>query len=154
MRLGVERPEVDGVDGDVLRTLCRGGDGARVEEECVPLEKRRDMEAVAVDADASGGLAGVMGNRCDKGTTGGGGGTGCSSRILRRLFTVILARHSSEEDEEGDSSIVGIGIGLGVWERERRDLLRGASGDFPPRSVLVLVLRLDRKDDRREEVEE
>jgi len=38
-----------------------GGDGARVDEECVPLVKRREMEAVAVDVPASATGAGVLG---------------------------------------------------------------------------------------------
>ena len=40
---------------------CRGGEGGRVEEECVPLVKRREMEAVAVDVLASATGAGVRG---------------------------------------------------------------------------------------------
>jgi len=40
---------------------CLGGDGARVEDECVPLVKSRDIEAVAVDVPASATGAGVRG---------------------------------------------------------------------------------------------
>ena len=61
MRFGVERPELEGVG--IFNTLCRGGEGGRAEEECVPLVKSRDIDAVAVDVLASGGDAGEMGKR-------------------------------------------------------------------------------------------
>lgn len=42
---------------------CRGGEGGRVEEECVPLVKRREMDAVAVEVPASATGAGVRGKK-------------------------------------------------------------------------------------------
>ena len=70
------------------------------------LVKRRDMEAVAVEVPASARGAGEIGMK--RGAFLGGGG-GCSSRILRRHFTVCLAGQPSDELDEGeDSSIVGV----------------------------------------------
>lgn len=53
----------DDVPGDRCRFIAdtRGGDGARVEEECVPLVKSLEIEAVAVDVPASATGAGVRG---------------------------------------------------------------------------------------------
>jgi len=40
-------------DGECFMADCRGGEGGRVEEECVPLVNRREMDAVAVEIPAS-----------------------------------------------------------------------------------------------------
>lgn len=87
IRLGVDRPELGVLlpprkteltpnmsgklstvgDGEGFALLarfieeCLGGDGGRVDEECVPLVKRREMEAVAVEVAASATGAGVRG---------------------------------------------------------------------------------------------
>lgn len=151
IRLGVEGTELAGVRGVAvpdLSTLCRGGDLGRVVEEWVPLVNNRDMDAVAVDVEASGMGIGVIGNRLVSMTDGGGGG-GWSLRIRRRLLTVIRAWTPSEESDDWDtSSIVGTVMGLGVCERERSVLVDGARrGVWPPlRSVLVLELRRDKFD--------
>lgn len=87
--LGDERG-VGGTEG-TFREECVGGDGGRVEDECLPFVKRRDMEAVAVDVPATGAGAGVtmkLGDRVCFGCFREGELTevedGCSSRILRR----------------------------------------------------------------------
>lgn len=88
--LGDERG-VEGTEG-TFKEECVGGEGGRVEDECLPLVKRRDIEAVAVDVPATGAGTGVTGMKlgdrlCLRSFRGGelmelGGG--CSSRILRR----------------------------------------------------------------------
>jgi len=97
---------------------CRGGEGARVDDECVPFVYSREIEAVAVDVPASATGTGVRGRN-----TGGrrccpcgifvldvepnvAEGKGWSSMIFRKLCTVRLARHPSEEEE--DSSTGGV----------------------------------------------
>jgi len=50
-------------DGECFMAECRGGVGGRVEEECVPLVKRREMDAVAVDVPASATGAGLRGKK-------------------------------------------------------------------------------------------
>ena len=42
---------------------CRGGEGGRVEEECVPLVNRREIDAVAVEVPASATGGGVRGKK-------------------------------------------------------------------------------------------
>lgn len=205
IRFGVERPELGAlpnalatptpsrsgmlvVEGDSAGVPfgdgcfiadCLGGDWGRVDEECFPLVKRRDMDAVAVEVPASATGAGVRGRKAGgRGRSGGVGGVGggWSSRILRRLTTVSFARHPSDEEE--DSSVGGVigrwgSVGMicfGVWERDERLLVdppvsRGfLSGDFfvradedrewvlaLVRSVLVLVfLELRRDEDKKE----
>ena len=75
---------------------------------------------------------------------------------MRKLFTVIFARQPSEDedDEDGEHSSM-VGMGFGVWDRERvvkvEDFERMVSGVFTPRSVLVLELRLERKEDLRDD---
>lgn len=110
---GGEPVEVDRFSAD-----CRGGEGARVDEECVPFVYNLEIDAVAVDVPASAAGAGVRGKN-----TGGrkccpctifvldieprvAAGRGWSSMIFRRLCTVRLARHPSEEEE--DSSTGGV----------------------------------------------
>lgn len=94
--------------------LCLGGEGACVEDECVPFVKSLEIDAVALDVVASGIGAGVLG--INLGTfslspvspnsavrmTGFGG---WSSRIFRRLWTVRLAMQPSEDE---DSSVGGV----------------------------------------------
>lgn len=89
IRLGVDRPELGVLpppktdnmsgmlstvgDGEGFALLvrfieeCLGGEGGRVDEECVPLVKRRDMEAVAVEVAASATGAGVRGKNAGAG---------------------------------------------------------------------------------------
>ena len=50
-----------GEDPGRLRADCRGGEGARVDEECVPFVNNRDIDAVAVDVPDSATGAGVTG---------------------------------------------------------------------------------------------
>lgn len=52
-----------GVGGSerTFREECVGGEGGRVEDECLPFVKRRDTEAVAVDVPEIGAGAGVTG---------------------------------------------------------------------------------------------
>lgn len=52
----------DEAEGDFFMAE-RGGVGGRVEEECVPLVKRREMDAVAVDVPASATGAGLRGKK-------------------------------------------------------------------------------------------
>lgn len=88
--LGDERG-VGGTDG-TFREECVGGEGGRVDDECLPFVKRRDIEAVAVDVPATGAGVGVtgmkLGDRLFLGSFRGGElmevEDDCSSRILRR----------------------------------------------------------------------
>jgi len=50
-------------DGECFMADCRGGEGGRVEEECVPLVNRREIDAVAVEVPASATGAGVRGRK-------------------------------------------------------------------------------------------
>lgn len=92
--LGDERG-VGGTEG-TFKEECVGGEGGRVEDECLPFVKRRDIEAVAVDVPETGTGAGVtgmkLGDRFCLGSFRGGELTevkdDCSSRILRRDWTV------------------------------------------------------------------
>lgn len=149
--LGVEGAECR------LREECVGASAARVEEWWCDLVSRREMEAVAVDVpeDATG-----MGERgrntgcfiCAgtiedflSSTTG----AGCSSKILRRLWTVRYAWGWSDElddDEDAESSSMGGVIGrmagagggdcaVGVMDCDREPEPRR----LKPRSVLVLA---------------
>ena len=59
---GTENKDVE-EDGERFMADCRGGDGGRVEEECVPLVKRREIDAVAVEVPASATGAGVRGKK-------------------------------------------------------------------------------------------
>jgi len=71
-KLGLERVEV-GVggtedknveeDGERFMADCRGGEGGRVEDECVPLVNRREIDAVAVEVPASATGGGVRGKK-------------------------------------------------------------------------------------------
>jgi len=49
--------------GERFMADCRGGEGGRVEEECVPLVRRRETEAVAVEVPASAVGAGLRGKK-------------------------------------------------------------------------------------------
>ena len=59
---GTEDKDVE-EDGERFMADCRGGEGGRVEEECVPLVSRREIDAVAVEVPASATGAGVRGKR-------------------------------------------------------------------------------------------
>ena len=63
--VGVGGTEDKGVEefGERFIADCRGGEGGRVEEECVPLVNRREMDAVAVEVPASATCAGVRGKK-------------------------------------------------------------------------------------------
>jgi len=139
---------------------CRGGEGARVDDECVPFVYSLEIEAVAVDVPASATGTGVRGRN-----TGGrrccpcaifvldiepsvGAGNGWSSLIFRKLCTVRLARHPSEEEE--DSSAGGV-----MGRIPRGELLRFDVCDDPEptteyrscRCILSADLRCDAGDD-------
>ena len=92
---------------------CRGGDGGRVEDECVPFVKSRETDAVAVDVPACATGGAVRGrNAGGRSACPGvsfGGRAGWSSSILRKLCTVSFATQPS--DDEDDSSTGGV-IGL------------------------------------------
>lgn len=49
--------------GERFMADCSGGEGGRVEEECVPLVKKREMDAVAVEVPASATDAGLRGKK-------------------------------------------------------------------------------------------
>ena len=49
--------------GERFMADCRGGEGGRVEEECVPFVNRREIDAVAVEVPASATGAGVRGKK-------------------------------------------------------------------------------------------
>lgn len=61
--VGVEIAGDKDVDEEGERFIadCSGGEGGRVEEECLPLVKRREMDAVAVEVPASATGAGLRG---------------------------------------------------------------------------------------------
>jgi hypothetical protein len=65
VEVGVGGTEDEGVEegGDRFMADCRGGEGGRVEEECVPLVNRREIDAVAVEVPASATGAGVRGKK-------------------------------------------------------------------------------------------
>jgi len=75
-----------------FREECVGGEGGRVEDECLPFVRRRDIEAVAVDVPEIGAGAGVTGMKLgDRSCLFSFRGIeltevedACSSRILRR----------------------------------------------------------------------
>lgn len=103
--VGVDEEEDAGVDVEIAGGVkeerfiadCRGGDGARVDDECVPLVNNRETEAVAVDVLVAGVGAGVRGMKFGALICGppssvlGGGTTGCSSKIFRKLCIVSFA---------------------------------------------------------------
>jgi hypothetical protein len=94
--------------------LCLGGEGACVEDECVPFVKSLETDAVAFDVLASGSGAGVLGmnlgafslSPLSPSAAVRAAAGGCSSRIFRRLCTVRFAIQPSEDDE--DSSTGGV----------------------------------------------
>lgn len=104
----------------------RGGDGGRVDEECLDFVKSRETDAVAVDVPASATGAGVRGRKTGRRGRGGSGGVGCSFRILRRHCTVSFAGHPSDELEDSSSGGVSVRLGrvdmivLGFEEHEDR----------------------------------
>lgn len=57
----VEVEMAGGVMADRFIADCRGGDAARVDDECVPFVNNRETEAVAVDVLVAGAGAGVLG---------------------------------------------------------------------------------------------
>jgi len=126
----------DGVSGaeDCFMDDCLGTKGF-VEDVWVPLVYRREMEAVAVDVLEEGAGAGVRGwNPGGRSREPSFLASGRSTRILRRDWTVSIARQlSSDEDDDGEDDISRIvghqwtgggGDGgetgrLGVTDRER-----------------------------------
>jgi hypothetical protein len=103
--------------------LCLGGEGARVEDECVPFVKSLEIDAVAFDVLASGSGAGVLGMNLGAFSlsplspsaavraTGGG----WSSRIFRRLWTVRLAMQPSDDEEDSSTGGVMSRCGIAMW---------------------------------------
>lgn len=65
VEVGVGGTEDEGVEesGERFMADCRGGEGGRVEEECVPFVNRREIDAVAVEVPASATGAGVRGRK-------------------------------------------------------------------------------------------
>ena len=65
VEVGVGGTEDEGVEesGERFMADCRGGEGGRVEDECVPLVNRREIDAVAVDVPDSATGAGVRGKK-------------------------------------------------------------------------------------------
>jgi len=64
VKLGLgEARDKDMEEGERFMADRRGGEGRRVEEECTPLVKNREMDAVAVEVPASATYAGLQGKR-------------------------------------------------------------------------------------------
>ena len=93
--------------------LCLG-EGARVEDECVPFVNSLEIDAVAFDVLASGSGAGVLGinlgafnpSPLSPSPAIRGTGGGCSSRIFRRLWTVRFAIQLSDEDDSSTGGVI------------------------------------------------
>lgn len=124
-----------GVDLDFMDE-CLGGDGGRVDDECLPLVNKRETEAVAVDVPDVGSTTGGIrkegrGRVCILGVADAGRG-GCFSRIWRRHSNVRSTCRVSdvEESEEADNSSIG-----GVIVLITND------GEFPRSGVRDLDLR-------------
>lgn len=124
--------------GGTERTLSEewaGGDGDRVDRECLPLVKRRDTDAVAVDAANTGGGGGVTGWKLRvrrwPSFFGESASTemddGCFSKILRRdciaRYPVGWSEDVVDSDDDADSASIGGGVdrraNSGVTERDR-----------------------------------
>lgn len=108
----------------------RGGSGGRVEDECVPFVKSREMEAVAVDVPACATGGAVRGrNAGGRSACPGvsfGGRAGWSSSILRKLCTVRFATQPS--DDEDDSSTGGVIGRMSKGDTPDRDGSAAADG--------------------------
>jgi hypothetical protein len=111
--LGVDEADADELFLECFIALCLGGEGAWVEDECVPFVKSLETDAVAFDVPALGSGAGVLGmnvgvfslSPLNPSAAVRGAGGGCSSRIFRRLWTVRLAMQPSDDE---DSSTGGV----------------------------------------------
>ena len=135
---GVRAPWPSGVDCFIAE--CGGGEGGRVDEECLTFVKSRETDAVAVDVLAWATGAGVRGRKAGGRMRRGSGGGGCSSRIFRRLWMVRFVGQLSEEDDSSVGGVIERGrvviICLGVCEREERQVVgeslfsRPQSGDL------------------------
>lgn len=144
---GLRRSDIDDEDapgsvcnggGRRFRDEWRGGDRGRVEVECEPFVKRREMLVVVVDVLDTGPTGGVRGRKdgggrllsgCLPFKSEGLVSIGCSSRILRKDSRVRRGWGLSELDEsdcDGNSCIGGgrmrgskCGDGRRLDDRER-----------------------------------